>query len=242
LCEDDRVAPDCSLSLRPRRVICRSDTISRREELLACRGLVISVIADDPGSLSPSIGAVVARRFEIEEGLLTIRPLGPARLLLISPGQHTATRIYNDGRPIPIPPGRLHVMRWSRFLQLLPSLLLWRSSLGAFRRMPGTLTRRFSYLAIVASLVLFTQIMLLKVKSSGSLLSAPILAQHELDLDTLGVVWYLSVYGGSFLMCMGQCSFIIYFLIICYYIWSSCSRHGYSHHLLTKHNKIVIIE
>jgi hypothetical protein len=177
LCEDDRVAPDCSSSLRPRRVICRSDAISRREELLVCHGLVIAVIAvaDDPGSLSPSIGAVVARRFEIEEGLLTIRPLGPARFLLISPDEHTATRIYNDGRPIPIPPGRLRVMRWSRFLE---------SSFSPFphvvevkvRGSPAHAWDSDTAVQLLGDCCIpgapFTQRMLLKVKSSGSVLQS----------------------------------------------------------------------
>jgi len=87
-----------------------------REEILAGRALVISVVADDPGGLGNLIVPEVARRFEIEEGSLSILPLGHARFLLILPDENSASRIYNGGRPLFIPPGRLHLMRWSRFL------------------------------------------------------------------------------------------------------------------------------
>ncbi|KAG2631088.1 hypothetical protein PVAP13_3KG572150 [Panicum virgatum] len=112
----DRQSSDASHPPRPRCVITHSNTISRREEDLAGRALVLSVIADNPGGLADSIIPELAHRFEIEEGLLSIQPLGPASYLLISPDEHLATRIYNGGRPLSIPPGCLHVMRWSRFL------------------------------------------------------------------------------------------------------------------------------
>lgn len=101
---------------QPRRVICHSSAITQRAENLASRALILSVIADDPGGLANSIVPEVARRFEIEEALLSIQALGLASFLLISPDEHSATRIFNDGHPFSIPPGRLLVMRWSRFL------------------------------------------------------------------------------------------------------------------------------
>jgi len=83
------------------------------------------VIADDPGSLSEHIVPAIAHRFEIEANLLNIINLGPASSLLILPDALTATRIYNGGRTILVPPGRLHVMHWSRFFlssaELFPS-------------------------------------------------------------------------------------------------------------------------
>ena len=96
-------------------MILRSAAISQREEQLADRALVVSVIADVPGDLADAIVLEIAHRFEIEEALLAIYPLGPASFLLISLDDATASRILNAGRLIMLPPGRLHVMRWSRF-------------------------------------------------------------------------------------------------------------------------------
>ncbi|RLN11892.1 hypothetical protein C2845_PM09G14320 [Panicum miliaceum] len=101
---------------RPQRVIARSAVISRREELLAGRALVLSVIADDPGDISELILPAIAHRFEIEENLLSLHNFGPAKFLLISPDEQSATRIFNNGRPLVVPPARLHLMRSSRFL------------------------------------------------------------------------------------------------------------------------------
>ena len=99
-----------------RKVISRSAAIVQREEDLAGRALVVSVIADSPEDLADSIVPAIAHRFEIEDGLLAIHSLGPASFLLISPDDATATRIFNGGRPFNLPPARLHLMRWSRFL------------------------------------------------------------------------------------------------------------------------------
>jgi hypothetical protein len=97
-------------------VIQRSSVIAQREEELAGRALVISMVADNPGGLFDSILPAIAQQFEIEERLLSLLPLGPASLLLISPDELSASRIFNDGRPLIISTGRLHVKRWSRFL------------------------------------------------------------------------------------------------------------------------------
>ena len=102
---------------RPCCVIRRSPSVAPREEPLAKRALVLSVIADDPESLTELIAPAIAHRFEIDVNLLSIVNLGTASFLLISPDEHMATRIFNRGRPISVPPGRLHVMRWSRFFQ-----------------------------------------------------------------------------------------------------------------------------
>lgn len=64
-----------------------------------------------------------AHRFKIDEASLTIYSLGPTSFLLISPDGATALRILNAGQPIILPPGRLHVMRWSRFFGLSASVL-----------------------------------------------------------------------------------------------------------------------
>jgi len=78
--------------------------------------LGLSVIADNPGGILELILPAIASRFEIEEHLLSLHNFGPANFLLISPDEQSATRIFNNGRPLVIPPARLHLMRWSRFL------------------------------------------------------------------------------------------------------------------------------
>lgn len=121
--EDAGRAAATDQALRPRRVIRRSDVISQREDRLAGRALIVSVIADDPNGLTEHIVPAIARRFEIEETLLSIINFGPARFLLISPDEASATRILNDGRPLSVPAGRLHFMRWTRFFQSSAAVL-----------------------------------------------------------------------------------------------------------------------
>lgn len=72
------------------------------------------MIADNPGGILELILPAIASRFEIEEQ--SLNNFGPANFLLISPDEQSATRIFNNGRPLVIPPARLHLMRWSRFL------------------------------------------------------------------------------------------------------------------------------
>jgi hypothetical protein len=106
-------------------VLLRSATITQREEDLAGRALVVLVIADTPGNLVDLIVPAFAQRFEIEGSSLVIHRLGPASFLLISPDEATASRIFKGGLPFSLPPGRLYIMRWLRFLNssagILPS-------------------------------------------------------------------------------------------------------------------------
>ena len=113
---DERPAGGDGKLQRPRRVIVRSTVISQRDDWLAERALVLSVIANNPGGILELILPAIASRFEIEEHLLSLHNFGPTNFLLISPDEQSATRIFNNGRPLVIPPARLHLMRWSRFL------------------------------------------------------------------------------------------------------------------------------
>ncbi|KAG2603614.1 hypothetical protein PVAP13_5KG781701 [Panicum virgatum] len=97
--------------------------MDQREEALSGKALVASVIADNPEALADSILPAIASRFEIESSL-AIHHLGPASFLLISPDEATATIILGDSRPIHLPFGCLHVMRWSRFLSLSSASVL----------------------------------------------------------------------------------------------------------------------
>ena len=62
---------------RTRKVISRSAAIVQREEDLAGRALVVSVIADSPEGLADSIVPAIAHRFEIE-ALISCNILGAA--------------------------------------------------------------------------------------------------------------------------------------------------------------------
>ena len=97
-------------------MILRSAAISQREEQLADRALVVSVIADVPGDLADAIVPEIAHRFEIEEASLSLLRFGPEQLLLILLGVELVERVLNCRRPIITLSLRLHVMRWTRFL------------------------------------------------------------------------------------------------------------------------------
>ena len=62
--------------------------IDQREEDLAGRAIVVTVIADNPEALADSISPVFASRFEIEESSLAIHnqptPWAPSRLALVT--------------------------------------------------------------------------------------------------------------------------------------------------------------
>ncbi|PUZ75134.1 hypothetical protein GQ55_1G124900 [Panicum hallii var. hallii] len=60
--EEDRGASGGDLPLPPRRVICHSTAISQREERLAERAVILSVIADRPKDLVERIIPAIAHR------------------------------------------------------------------------------------------------------------------------------------------------------------------------------------
>jgi hypothetical protein len=91
---------------KPTKILDRSANISHWEDDLA-HALVISVIDD----VAASNAGAIARRFEVEETELLLRPLGPASFLLILLGLELMEQIYNGGRPIITSTLRLHVMR-----------------------------------------------------------------------------------------------------------------------------------
>jgi len=100
----------------PRRVLHRSDHLSRNEDALRC-ALVITLLGGSGDGELEFIRATVAHRFEIDEARLTLHPWGPSSFILILPNEELAGIVYNEGRPIVTTTGRLHVMRWTRFLQ-----------------------------------------------------------------------------------------------------------------------------
>jgi len=107
---------------RPRCIINRSNSISRREDELS-RALVVSAFGNCLDSSAESIRATIAGRFEIEGDRLVLHHFGPSSFLLFLPDEEMATRVYNGGQPIIAASHRLHVRRWSRFLQSTASSL-----------------------------------------------------------------------------------------------------------------------
>ncbi|KAG2657383.1 hypothetical protein PVAP13_1KG180000 [Panicum virgatum] len=81
---------------RPRRIIDRSASIVQREEDLS-KALVVSVFGDCLDGSASAISATIAARFELQN-------------------EAAATRVFNGGRPIVTNSHRLHVRRWSRFI------------------------------------------------------------------------------------------------------------------------------
>lgn len=99
--------------LKPRRILDRSASILQREDGLTARALVVSVL----NGSADSILTTIAGRFEIEVTSLAPQCFGPARFLLILLTAEMMERVYDGGRLIITSSIRLHVMRWTRFLQ-----------------------------------------------------------------------------------------------------------------------------
>ncbi|TKW38529.1 hypothetical protein SEVIR_1G121200v4 [Setaria viridis] len=122
---DEMVAGDAPLSassdkerapvVRPRRIINRSTTMVQREKELS-HTLVVSVFGNSLDESPESVKATIAQRFGLEEDEIVIRRFGAASCLIALPDAVTATRVYNEGRPIMSHTHRLHIMPWSRFL------------------------------------------------------------------------------------------------------------------------------
>jgi hypothetical protein len=70
------------------------------------------------------IHATIAHRFEIDEARLTLHPWGLSSFLLILPNEELAGTVFNGGHPIVTNSARLHVMRWTRFIQASATSLL----------------------------------------------------------------------------------------------------------------------
>lgn len=100
----------------PRRIIDWSDRLSRSEDALR-RALVITLLGGPLDGELELIRATIALRFEIDETRLTLHPWGLSSFLLILPNEELAGTIYNGGRPFVTNSVRLHIMRWTRFIQ-----------------------------------------------------------------------------------------------------------------------------
>lgn len=86
----------------------------RAEEELR-RALSISIVGDISTPSVDVLRAELARRFELPTESLEFHRLGWGDYLLVLSDEATALRIYNEGRPIPLPPFTLVCRRWSRF-------------------------------------------------------------------------------------------------------------------------------
>ncbi|CAN6272551.1 unnamed protein product [Urochloa humidicola] len=98
---------------RPRRIIDRSARIARAEEELRC-ALSVMVIGDPAAVSVDGLAAEFAQRYDLPIDSLVFHRLSPNDLLLVLPSEEDAARVYNDGRPIQLPPITIHCRRWSR--------------------------------------------------------------------------------------------------------------------------------
>jgi len=87
----------------------------QREEDLS-KALVVSVFGDCLDGSASAISATIAARFELPSSQLFVRRFGPASFLVVLQDEAAATRVFNGGRPIVTNSHRLHVRRWSRFI------------------------------------------------------------------------------------------------------------------------------
>jgi hypothetical protein len=101
-------------SVRPRRIIDRSERIARAEDELRC-ALSVLVVGDPAAVSVDGLAAEFARRYDLPVSSLVFHRLSPNDLLLLLPSEEEAVRIYNDGRPIQLDQLSLHCRRWSRF-------------------------------------------------------------------------------------------------------------------------------
>lgn len=146
--DEDRADLEPAIS-RPRRILDRSATISQREDNLR-RALVITVLDGHPDTILDAI----ASRFEIEVPVMSLQRLGDARFLLIFPSAEMVERVYNGGRAFVSTSLRLHVMRWTRFMNSTAATLATPVEVASKESPPtlGSLPRLSSYSATTAGL------------------------------------------------------------------------------------------
>lgn len=108
--------------VRPRKIIDRSAALIQREDELS-RALVVSVFGNALDDSPESIKATIAQRFSLEDEELIIHCFGASSFLMTFANADSATRVYNEGRPIITHTHRLHVRRWSRLLHSAAAVL-----------------------------------------------------------------------------------------------------------------------
>ena len=163
---DRRTAGGQTTGARPRRIIDRSASISQRESDLG-RALVISLFGNCLDGSAGYILATISQQFGIDEARIVIRRFGPARFLLTLPDAESATRVYGGGRPIISASHRLHVMRWSRFIDSSAATLPIAIEL-VLRGIPlGSWRRRSNYSTILVGSLDFIRILSTGGMNSG---------------------------------------------------------------------------
>jgi hypothetical protein len=109
---DDARPPDALL--KPRRIIDRSLKIARVEDGLG-KALSVPIIGDSVVTSVDARSVELARLYEIPVESLEFHCLCPGDYLLVLPDEATASRVYNGGRPLQIPPFNVVCWRWSHF-------------------------------------------------------------------------------------------------------------------------------
>lgn len=122
----DVLAPSPGVPACRRCIIDRSARIARVEDEL-CNTLSVVIVGDTTNLSVDVLVAELARHHEPLIESLEFHRLCRDEGLLVLPDESTATRIYNDGRPLRLPPFILCFQRWSRFGKafavVLPSLI-----------------------------------------------------------------------------------------------------------------------
>jgi hypothetical protein len=102
--------------IAPTWIIPWSPSFNQRAEELD-RAIVLNVTVAINEAVEEAILANFARRLELVHDSLSLCRLGPASFLLILPSLEMADRAYDGGRIVNLSPTtKIHVMRWSRFL------------------------------------------------------------------------------------------------------------------------------
>lgn len=136
--EDDRAPPmelvaaggppDTAAARGPRyrRIIERSARTARAEEELR-KALIVLIVGELAELSVDGLASEIARRYDLPVELLQLHALSPGEALIVLPDEATAERVYNNGRPLQLPPYTLSFRRWSRLRNasavVLPSLV-----------------------------------------------------------------------------------------------------------------------
>ncbi|KAL6601754.1 hypothetical protein ACP70R_044974 [Stipagrostis hirtigluma subsp. patula] len=87
----------------PRRVIDRSAKIARAEAEL-CKALSVSVVGDSAALSVDVLATELARHYELPAESLEFHHLRSGEFMLVLPDEATALMVYDDGRPLQLPP------------------------------------------------------------------------------------------------------------------------------------------
>jgi hypothetical protein len=101
--------------------------MTRADNELRSKALSVSIVGDLATLSVDVLVAELARCYELPVESLECHRLNPDNCLLVFPDEDMATRVYNEGCPMQLPPFTLCFRRWSRMKNatavVLPSLI-----------------------------------------------------------------------------------------------------------------------